>query len=243
MDRNALTVIDGDARIACRRLAEVLGFARIDVLHRLIRAREEELRGFGEVFHFEAENPSKKGGRPIKGYYLNEHQATALCLWAETDKARSARKLIVEVFTAWRKGELDGEFSASKWKTPADPFAAMAGRARDAADHLAALEAIDDLALRVTHLPIWSNGRRPRWWGNLDLRRMVTVAHRQMTLAACCAAARARFGADAPSVSGLQRYWAQLDRVQGPSLVSLPRPSDLEWPRDIARPAAKRRVA
>lgn len=80
LDPNALTVIEGDARISCRRLQEVLGFARIDVLHRLIRAHEDELNDFGVVFAHESKNPSAKGGRPVTTYYLNEHQATAVCM-------------------------------------------------------------------------------------------------------------------------------------------------------------------
>lgn len=43
-------MIEGDARISCRHLHEVLGFARIDHLHRLIKAHEDELRDFEEVF-------------------------------------------------------------------------------------------------------------------------------------------------------------------------------------------------
>lgn len=142
IDRNALTVIEGDARISCRRLQEVLGFNRVNDLHRLIRTHEDELRDFGEVFCFEAKNPSAKGGRPIKTFLLNEHQATAVCLWAETPKARAGRKLIIEVFTAWRKGQLP-EVPAPK----ADPFAAMAGRAQHVADHLMAIDSMDDFAL------------------------------------------------------------------------------------------------
>ncbi len=212
IDRNALTVIEGDARISCRRLQEVLGFARIDHLHRLIKAREDELRDFGEVFLFEGENPSAKGGRPIKNFLLNEHQATALCLWAETPKARAGRKLIIEVFTAWRKGQLP-EVPAPK----ADPFAAMAGRAQHVADHLMAIDSMDDFALRLTHLPVWKNGRRPDWWSNIELRRFLTVSHRQMTLQDCRDKAVQTFGVGVPSLSAIQRFWSQLDRAVGPA--------------------------
>ena len=59
MDRAALTVIDGDARVSCRHLQEVLGFARIDNLHKLIRTHMDELEDFGGIFRFEAE----KSGR------------------------------------------------------------------------------------------------------------------------------------------------------------------------------------
>lgn len=218
IDRNALTVIEGDARISCRHLQEVLGFNRVNDLHRLIRTHEDELRDFGEVFCFEAKNPSAKGGRPIKTFLLNEHQATALCLWAETPKARAARKLIIEVFTAWRKGQLP-EMPAPK----VDPFAQMAGRARHVADHLMAIDSMNEFALRLTHLPVWKNGRRPGWWSNIELRRFLTVSHRQMRLQDCRDKAVQIFGVGVPSLSGIQRFWAQLDQAVGPN-ADIPRP-------------------
>lgn len=210
IDRNALTVIEGDARISCRNLQEALGFARIDHLHRLIRTHEDELRDFGEVFLFEGENPSKLGGRPIKTFLLNEHQATAICMWAETPKARAGRKLIIAVFTAWRQGQLP-EMATSA----VDPFADLAGRSGMVRDHLQAIAEMPTLAREATHLPIWANGRRPDWWGHYELRAFVTESHRQMTLAACCAEVERRFGRPF-SASTLQRYWAALDKVVGP---------------------------
>ena len=104
LSRNDLTVFSGAVRIEDRRIAKVLGYNRINDLHRLIRRKEEELADFGEVFCRTEKNPYSNGGRPSLHYYLNEHQATAICLWAETDKARKGRILIVEVFTSWRRG-------------------------------------------------------------------------------------------------------------------------------------------
>jgi len=208
MDRSALTVIQGDARVSCRHLQEVLGFARIDVLHRLIKAHKDELSDFGPILHFEVEKSGR--GRRAVSYYLNEHQATAVCLWAETPKARAARKLIVEVFTAWRKGQLP-EMPAPQ----ADPFEAMARRTGQVRDQLQAIADMPALARDITHMPIWKNGRRPDWWGDYELRAFLTESHRQMTLAVCCAEVERRFGRPF-SGSSLQRYWAQLDRVRGP---------------------------
>lgn len=210
MERGALKVINGDARIACRRLQEVLGFARIDVLHRLIRRHEDELRDFGEVFRFEVENPSKKGGRPVVSYYLNEHQATAVCLWAETPKARAGRKLIVEVFTAWRQGQIES-VAASAGR---DPFARAADRTGHARDQLQALAEMPALAREITHLPVWANGRRPDFWSDFELRTFFTLSHRQMKLADCVEEARAKFGRTI-SVQALSRYWMILDRATG----------------------------
>ncbi len=220
IDRNALTVIDGDALIADRDLSEVLGFAKVGNLHAVIERHIDELEDFGEVFLRVQKNPSSRGGRPTKTYMLNEHQATAVCLWAETPKARAGRKLIIEVFTAWRKGQLP------EMHAPAvDPFDAMAGRSGHVRDHLTAIANMPTLAREATHLPIWSNGRRPDWWSHYELRTFLTESHRQMTLSQCCAEVERRFGRPF-SASTLQRYWALLDRVIGPTpQPTLPRPS------------------
>lgn len=210
MERGALKVINGDARIADTHIQQALGYARIDGLHRLIQRHEDELRDFGEVFRHAAENPAGKGGRPTLTYYLNEHQATAVCLWANTAKARAGRKVIVEVFTAWRKGQLESFAGSAKQ----DPFARAADRTGNARDQLQALAEMPQLAREITHLPIWKNGRRPPWFSNLELRSFLTECHRQMTLAACSAEAERRFGVRV-SASGLQRFWAQLDRATG----------------------------
>ncbi len=212
IDRSALTVIEGDARISCRHLQEVLGYSAVRHVQDLIRSSRDELENYGGVFAHESKNPSAKGGRPITTYYLNEHQATLICLKAETPKARAARKLIIEVFTAWRKGQLP-EMPAPQ----VDPFAAMAGRVQHVADHLMAIDSLDDFALRLTHLPVWKNGRRPDWWSNIDLRRFLTVSHRQMTLQDCRDKAVQTFGVGVPSLSAIQRFWSQLDRAVGPA--------------------------
>lgn len=214
MDRAALTVIDGDARIACRRLQEVLGFTRIDSLHKLIRAHLDELEDFGGIFRFEAEKSGR--GRRSVNYYLNEHQATAVCLWAETPKARAARRLIIEVFTAWRKGQMPAPPVPA-----ADPFAANAARVAHVADHFDRLPGLDEKVLLITHLPIWKNGRRPPWWHDVELRTFLTAIHRQMSTIEAERQGRARFGARCPTGSTIHRYWQRLDKAFGP--VPLPR--------------------
>lgn len=208
LTERSLTVIEGDARVSCRHMREVLGFARIDHLHRLIRARWDELEDFGEVFLFEGENPSGKGGRPVKSYYLNEHQATAICMWAETDKARAARRLIVEVFTRWRRGEIVPP-------PKADPFKAHRERVTDVAEALRQLGDMTSLAAQVTYMPVWRRGRRPVWWSNIALRELLTECHRQVTLQDALDEALRRFPNCQLSLSSLQRYWAKLDVARG----------------------------
>lgn len=218
-----LTVVEGDARIADTHLQAVLGYGRINDLHVIIRQHEDELADFGEVvwrtakqplsgsFAGSAKHSKVKGGRPTVTCYLNDFQAALVCMFARTSKARSARKLIAEVFTAYHHGQL----ADLPGPAAADPFAAMAGRAGLVTDHLQAIAAMPALARNVTHLPVWANGRRPAWWADYDLRAFLTESHRQMTLAQCCAEVKGRFGRPF-SASTLQRYWAKLDQAIGP---------------------------
>lgn len=203
-----LIVVEGEPRVTCQRMTEALGFNRVNDLHRLIRANDEELRDFGGIFCFEAKKSGR--GRPQLVFQLNEKQAIAITMWANTPQARAVRRLIVEVFYAWRQGHTPATVPSI------DPFAANAARAGHIAQHLSALECNPEVVRRLTHLPIWANGRRPIWWHNLELRAFLTATHRQMTLAEARAEGQRRFGGSVPSVSGIQRYWSQLDRVFGP---------------------------
>jgi hypothetical protein len=213
-----IAMIDGEARISDRRIQKALGYSRIDHLNRLIKARKDELEDYGRIFLFKGENSGR--GRKKQIYYLNEHQATALCFWAETPKARAARRLIVEVFTAWRTGR---ELPPAP---QADPFESNARRAATTAAHVASVSDGRDLARGATHLPIWTNGRRPRWWSNLPLRALLTELHRQATLREALAEAEHRFGTRCTSIQSIQRYWARLDHVCGPiPHAALPSPS------------------
>lgn len=202
-----LTVIDGEARIADSHLQAVLGYARINDLHRIIRKHEDELGDHGGILCRTGKVFGR--GQPPKTFLLTEGQATLVCMFARTPKARAARKLIVEVFTAWRRGQLPPPPAA------ADPFAALRAQVEDVAAQLRALREIAGQTEGLTHLPIWTGGQRPWWWENLPLRAFLTASHRQMTLKAASARALKEYGAHI-SVSGLQRYWARLDGCFGP---------------------------
>ena len=216
MDQTALTVIKGDARIADTHIQKVLGYDSITNLRRLILRHAKELESYGGVIR---QTDAKVGtGRPSQTYFLNEAQATLLSMFSRTERAAGARKLLVEVFTAWRKGQLLGKPDAT-----VDPFATLAGRAGHVRDHLRAITEMPALAREVTHMPIWSNGMRPCWFSNLDLRSFVTGCHRQMTVKQCCDEAQKRFGVG-PSRSSLSRYWLKLDHVVGPTSRDIPRP-------------------
>ena len=213
MTRDDLSVIEGDARISDARLMQALGHKHRKDVHELIRRNAAELGSYGEIITHGA---AKFGpGRPSLTYLLNEQQALLLCMFSRTERSQDARRQIIEVFTAWRRG--DGYALAQQRQAP-DPFADHARRVGQVADSVASLGGMVDPVRQLTHLPIWSNGRRPPWWHNIPLRQHLTETHRQMTMQVALDAAAIKFGrADLPSMSALNRYWMRLDEVFGPA--------------------------
>jgi hypothetical protein len=140
-------------------------------------------------------------------------------MWADTKKARQARDQIVEVFVAWRRGEFDKlhvmRYGSQAMPTAPDAFATSAARSGHVADHIQHLDQMHDLAIRATHLPIWSNGRRPIWWHDIEVRNFITTTHRQMALYQVQSEAERLFGNRAPKKSSIHRYWMRLDTVVG----------------------------
>lgn len=57
LTKDDLSVIEGDARVNCRRLQEILMFANIGNLHKLILNHLDELEDYGEVFVMHHKNP------------------------------------------------------------------------------------------------------------------------------------------------------------------------------------------
>lgn len=79
--------------------------------------------------------------------------------------------------------------------------------------------------VRISHAPVWTSGRRPPWWNNLEVREFLTRAHRQMELVVVRDQGRERFGPGFPSISAIQRYWAKLDELQrNDAQPAVPRP-------------------
>lgn len=78
----------------------------------------------------------------------------------------------------------------------------------------------DDTLAQLAHLPIWTNGRRPAWWDDLEVRSFLTRQHRQMSLLKAAEIGRQKFGDRCPRKSAIHEYWARLDKVSG----SVPRP-------------------
>lgn len=129
-----LKLIDGEPRVADRKVQEVLEFGEIKALRRLIKRHEDELLTYGEIIQqvedavvsgglhqIDAKPTDADGikgqidpkiltergrGRPVVTYMLTEPQALLVCMKANTPKAADGRREIIRVFMAYRRGEL-----------------------------------------------------------------------------------------------------------------------------------------
>ena len=80
-------------------------------------------------------------------------------------------------------------------------------------------------ALPFGFAPIWP--RRPRWWGNAELRVFLTASHRKLTMVEARSEAVLRFGEGVPSLSALHRYWQRLDALRSPNSTPHRSPNDV----------------
>lgn len=69
---------------------------------------------------------------------------------------------------------------------------------------------------RLSHLPIWSNGKRPIWWWDMDMRAFIVRSHNQMSLALCAKQGAERFGSRFPKKSAIHAFWTRLKAVSQP---------------------------
>lgn len=102
-----LTVVENHARIPDARVQEALGYRHKKDLHAIIERYRDELEGYGGVYTQTSAKPpaGSKGGRPTLTYMLTEEQAVLICMFARTPKAAEARRMIIDVFLRWRRGE------------------------------------------------------------------------------------------------------------------------------------------
>jgi hypothetical protein len=99
-----LTVIENHARIPDLKLMEALEFGDLYHLQKLISRHRDELETYGVIC---GQTDRKSGpGRPATNYMLNEEQALLVCMFARTPKAAAARRMIVDVFMKWKRGEV-----------------------------------------------------------------------------------------------------------------------------------------
>ena len=212
LKRADLKVIEGDARVSDMRLGERLGFQRARKVREIIERNSDELKTYGTIALRRGDVSIGSGAkREVTEYLLNEEQALLICMLARTAKAAAIRKEVITVFMGWRRGDV----------LPAvperDAFSVTRERVETVAATLAALDGVTTLARRVTHLPVWRNGRRPGFWSDIEVRTFLTAMHRQVTIAEARAASIERYGPErTPSQSSLHRYWMALDQVSGP---------------------------
>lgn len=100
-----LQVFDSEPRLFDICLGEALQFASVYKIRDLIRSNLPELSSHGEVFTA-AVKTSEKGGRPSVAYYLNEAQALLVAMFSRTERAAEVRRQLIEVFMAWRRGQV-----------------------------------------------------------------------------------------------------------------------------------------
>jgi hypothetical protein len=100
-----LVELDSEPRILDIELAERLEFERPRVVRELIARNRDELETYGGLPCHTA-NPGNQGGRPGKAYYLNEGQALVICALSRTEKAAAVRKMLIDVFMAYRQGKI-----------------------------------------------------------------------------------------------------------------------------------------
>ena len=83
--------------------------------------------------------------------------------------------------------------------------------ARPSGPRLVAPTSADMTALATAD--IWSNGRRPTWWADLEVRAFLMGEHRQMSCLRAAAIGKERFGSRSPKKSAINDFWQRLDRL------------------------------
>ncbi|KPP87902.1 MAG: hypothetical protein HLUCCO07_03430 [Rhodobacteraceae bacterium HLUCCO07] len=86
---------------------------------------------------------------------------------------------------------------------------------------IAGLHGVDEETLtEIANLPIWKNGRRPRWWSDVAIRKFLTDSHRQMSLMEAEKRGTEMFGNRCPKKSAIHDYWQRLDQARRLGAVS-----------------------
>lgn len=223
LSRTDLIVVESEPRILDMRLGERLGFDRPRKIREIIERNIDELGSYGALSRGTKAITSGRGRQQqVQEYLLNEAQALLICMFSRTARAAEARREIVQVYLDWRKGV--------STPRPASKFDRQRQHLSVVEESLASLERIAPIAHQASYLPVWKNGRRAKWWSDLDVRAFLTRAHRQMTMKEARAALIDLYGRDrAPSVSAIHRYWMKLDQIAG-----LPPEPYLVWNRETA---------
>lgn len=98
------TTINHEPRLLDTRIAERLGYERPADIRDLIERNSEELETYGGIIRAIRKNTGR--GRPANEYFLNEAQTLLICMFSKTANAAACRKEVIEVYLAYRRGEL-----------------------------------------------------------------------------------------------------------------------------------------
>lgn len=219
-----LTPMAGEPTVPDVRLGEVLGFQRPRAVRQLIERNAEEVARYGPL----ATRRGKSRGQSFNEFYLNEGQALVLCALAQTPRAADVRFQLIQVFVAWRRGELvEAADSPDATVVVLQRLERRLAALESAGGQLSSLAAEPENSARaLTYADaIWAfEGRRqirPSFWFDVPVRGLILAGHRQMTIDRCRALCVETYGEDrTPSRSSLGRFWKALDRLRGqyPSL-------------------------
>lgn len=242
-----LSVVAGEPRVHDLKIANSLGMRRPRDIRQLIDRNMAELRTYGELARCgTAQNQqlphidAKRGrGRPKgsgqRGFYLSEAQALLICMFAQTENAAAVRRQLIEVFMAYRAGELRAApqprskrrlppvYTAADPEHPdfRDPILPLAKRRDELArfhqfDRIRADEA---MIRQIPHLLVCAGRTKtikwPAWFGDKELLAAVVRTHRAAKIDEVIDLLRANFGYRAPSRSSLARFWLRLDGLFG----------------------------
>ncbi|MBB4287687.1 hypothetical protein GGD88_003442 [Roseospira goensis] len=96
-----------EPRILDVRIGERLGMAQPLNIRKTIESNVDELRRYGPI-HAAREKVQIGSGaiREISAYHLNEGQTLLLCMLSRTARAADVRQEVIEVFMAWRRGQI-----------------------------------------------------------------------------------------------------------------------------------------
>jgi len=104
--------INNEPRVAHQKLAKALGFKYPHKFKHLIERNIEELQRYGEIvstvdgIKIDSETNPKGAGRKGVTLWLNEPQSVISTLRSDAPKAPDARQEVVEVFIAYRHGQI-----------------------------------------------------------------------------------------------------------------------------------------
>jgi prophage antirepressor-like protein len=206
-----LTVTGAEPVILDSVLAERLGFDRVRKIRELIRRNMDELEVYGRVSPHGGAKPPKgsQGGRPEEGFYLNEPQALLICMFSRTEKAAEVRRQVIGVFMAWRRDELK-----ARGPVKAEPVLRQQEVLRGVIAHQQFMDS-ETSCRALAHL--WPAGRKPKFWGDFEVRRALIVNHRQMTIEQLRRQLVTEVGVKrVPSPSAIHRFWQWLDSLRRP---------------------------